>query len=181
MRKTTNGFTIVELLIVIIVIAILAAISVVAYRGIQERARDAQRAQDIKTITQALEAYYLDNGMYPYGSCTTNCAINNGWSTTNDGSWTNLANALVPEYLSSLPSDPAPSTGSPLSGDRYGYAYYANQSTYCGAGMGQMYIIVYRFESQSQKDLTVGECPSTSNPLGYYASRSNYRVVKGGS
>lgn len=45
-----RGFTIVELLIVIVVIAILAAISIIAYNGIQSRARDAQRSNDIATI-----------------------------------------------------------------------------------------------------------------------------------
>lgn len=42
MRKSVSGFTIVELLIVIIVIAILATISVVAYNGVQQRAKFTQ-------------------------------------------------------------------------------------------------------------------------------------------
>jgi len=50
-----RGFTIVELLIVIVVIAILASISVVAYNGIQTRARDSQRSSDISAIKKALE------------------------------------------------------------------------------------------------------------------------------
>lgn len=66
MQKTKSGFTIVELLIVIVVIAILAAISIVAYNGIQQRARDAERAQDIATIQKVLEMYYIDNGTFPY-------------------------------------------------------------------------------------------------------------------
>ena len=43
-HKRRTGFTIVELLIVIVIIAILAAITIVAYNGLQQRARDSQRA-----------------------------------------------------------------------------------------------------------------------------------------
>ena len=55
--KKQVGFTIVELLVVIVVVGILAAISVVAYTGIQERARDAQRSQDMAAIKKALLMY----------------------------------------------------------------------------------------------------------------------------
>lgn len=65
MRKSVSGFTIVELLIVIVVIAILATISIVAYNGIQMRARDADRAADISQIKKKVEAYYALNGSYP--------------------------------------------------------------------------------------------------------------------
>ena len=54
------GFTIVELLIVIVVIAILAAISLVAYTGVQQRARDSQRLSDIKQISKALQLWSAD-------------------------------------------------------------------------------------------------------------------------
>ncbi len=65
MKKNISGFTIVELLIVIVVIAILASISVVAYNGIQVRARDAAKVQKINDIAKALEMYKADNGQYP--------------------------------------------------------------------------------------------------------------------
>ena len=45
-----RGFTIVELLIVIVVIGVLAAITIVAYNGIQSRARDSARVSDINAI-----------------------------------------------------------------------------------------------------------------------------------
>lgn len=59
------GFTIVELLIVIVVIAILAAISVVAYNGIQSRGRDSGRIAKIQSIAKAIELYKIDNNTYP--------------------------------------------------------------------------------------------------------------------
>lgn len=60
-----KGFTIVELLIVIVVIGILAAITIVAYNGIQLRARDADRVSDISQIQKKLEIYKAINGVYP--------------------------------------------------------------------------------------------------------------------
>lgn len=60
-----RGFTIVELLIVVVVIAILASITTVTYNGIQMRARDSERVSDISTIQKLLEAYYIDNGTFP--------------------------------------------------------------------------------------------------------------------
>lgn len=63
--KSNKGFTIVELLIVVVVIAILAVISIVAYNGIQERARDSERAVDISAIQKMLQAYYIDHEHYP--------------------------------------------------------------------------------------------------------------------
>lgn len=63
-RKST-GFTIVELLIVIVVIGILAAITIVAYNGVQAKARDSARIAKVKSISKAIELYHADNGRYP--------------------------------------------------------------------------------------------------------------------
>lgn len=63
--KTDRGFTIVELLIVIVVIAILAAITIVAFNGVQQRARDAERASDVAAIAKALSAYIADGNTVP--------------------------------------------------------------------------------------------------------------------
>lgn len=68
MGKKQTGFTIVELLIVIVVIAILAAITIVAYNGIQNRANDTSIQSDLKNIAQKLEMFKVDNGYYPAGS-----------------------------------------------------------------------------------------------------------------
>ena len=60
-----QGFTIVELLIVIVVIAILASISVVAYRGISDRANDTVVENDLAAITKTLELIKVNLGRYP--------------------------------------------------------------------------------------------------------------------
>ena len=92
-----SGFTIVELLIVIVVIAILAAISIVAYNGIQGRGRDAARSSDVRALQTALELYKADNGTYPQLSCV-NCGAGAA----------GLSAFLVPTYLSKIPTDPDP-------------------------------------------------------------------------
>lgn len=55
-KQKQTGFTIVELLIVVVVIAILAAITIVAYNGIQTRAQQSKIDTDIATITRAIQA-----------------------------------------------------------------------------------------------------------------------------
>lgn len=65
-KKLTNrGFTIVELLIVIVVIGILAALVVTTFNGIQQKARDTERKTDVNAIHGQLEAYQAENGKYP--------------------------------------------------------------------------------------------------------------------
>ena len=73
-----RGFTIVELLIVIVVIAILAAITTVAYNGIQQRAADSKRDADLAMYMKAMRMArinnstalrYVTNTAWSVGSC----------------------------------------------------------------------------------------------------------------
>lgn len=69
MHKKLSGFTIVELLIVIVVIAILAAISIVAYNGIQQRAKNTQTHQAVTAWIKAINLYRQANdGKWPPGT-----------------------------------------------------------------------------------------------------------------
>lgn len=65
LNKQNKGFTIVELLIVIVVIGILAGLVITTYNGIQQKARNTERTTDLKTFQSQLEAYNANNGRYP--------------------------------------------------------------------------------------------------------------------
>ncbi len=65
LRNRSSGFTIIELLIVIVVIAILAGLVLNAFGNIQARARDTERRNDINAIHTQLELFYTDNSAYP--------------------------------------------------------------------------------------------------------------------
>jgi prepilin-type N-terminal cleavage/methylation domain-containing protein len=63
--KSERGFTIIELLIVIVIIAILAAIVIVAYNGITARANTTKAQTNAATVQKVAEAFNADSGRYP--------------------------------------------------------------------------------------------------------------------
>ena len=79
LKRKQEGFTIVELLIVIVVIGILAALVITTFTGIQQKARDTERTTDVKAIHGQVEAYYAQNGSYP-GLAELNSS---SWRSTN--------------------------------------------------------------------------------------------------
>lgn len=78
--KKQQGFTIVELLIVIVVIGILAALVITTFTGIQQKSRNTERTTDIKSLHQSLESYFAQENKYPT------------LAQFNDSSWRDLNN-----------------------------------------------------------------------------------------
>lgn len=144
------GFTIVELLIVIVVIAILAAISIVSYNGIQGRAEDTRRITDAKNIVKALELYKINNGNYPAASYSGKGSVS-GWETTsNETPGQFIAPIATAEYgfPTGVPIDPINNaTGTArdaefIKGYTYSYATYTAGTNNCDPERGAFYVLV---------------------------------------
>lgn len=147
MSKTKlAGFTIVELLIVIVVIAILAAISVVAYTGVQTRARDSARTDSIAKIKKALELYKIDHGRYPGATANPGSA---GWESSADVSGTFLEQLAEYGFEGGAPVDPI--SDATYSIWYYRYAAGGSTGTGCDISKGGFYVLRVRYESPSNK------------------------------
>lgn len=117
-KQFQKGFTIVELLIVIVVIGILAALVLNTFSGVQRRARDTERQTDVNSIATQLEVYYNDNGGYPVLTGQLN---SDTWAKTNlKGIDTNALHA---------PGSTANSMAATADSTHYGYATFASDGT----------------------------------------------------
>ena len=86
-KNSRQGFSLIELLVVIFIIGVLAGVVFPNFMGARERARDARRKQDLESVRNALRIYYNDNQAYP---------------TPGVGGALNLSTS----YIGQMPSDP---------------------------------------------------------------------------
>lgn len=129
-RQTQAGFTLIELIVVMAIIGVLAAITVGSFSSSQLRGRDSRRKSDLSQIARALETYYNDRGVYPtdttageiVGCGTTALPTTCAWGQPFQQRATGATTDTI--YMVTLPSDPkAPNAA-------YFYDAAANQRSY---------------------------------------------------
>ena len=129
MKKRESGFTLIELLIVIAIIGILAAIAIPNLLNAVQRGKQKRTMSDMRTMATAIEAYAVDNNVYPQGTCTT------ASYTTIDLTFDNSSMSLLsPTYIANPVRkdgwDNFFAYGAPSSGQEYCLMSYGrNKST----------------------------------------------------
>lgn len=131
-----KGFTIVELLIVIVVIGILAAITIVAYSGIQTRSENTKTINSVSAYARAIHSYATINSAYPInsypclGPAGTKCAnIIDSTGVCNSAGGASYNAGFDTTIKTVTASLPAPSTQSMNCGGKmYSGAWYNSAS-----------------------------------------------------
>lgn len=110
--KNTKGFTLIELLVVIAIIGILASVVLVSLNTARQKARDARRVADMRTVQLALSMYYDTNNIYP---------------AQNTVAGLEGVAASLTAYVqgAKLPCDPSLASGSCGANGGTGYVYYS--------------------------------------------------------
>ena len=100
MRRRSSGFTLIEVLVVIAILGILAALIVPKIMGRPDEARRVAAQQDVATIMQSLKLYRLDNGRYPTADQGLKALIEKPTAEPVPNNW------KPGGYLERLPDDP---------------------------------------------------------------------------
>ena len=95
-----SGFTLIEIMVVVVILGILAALIIPKIMSRPEQARLVRAKQDIQAIQEALDLYQLDNGFYPSTQQGLNALIKQPFSSPQPSNWKSGG------YLQSVPLDP---------------------------------------------------------------------------
>lgn len=145
-KTQEDGFSLIELLVVISIIGLVTAVGASFVSSIQRSTRDAQREADMRVLQSALQQYYADNNFYPDNLTVP---LGNGSAITNCTGKSGAPCSVVRTYLSQTPKDPIPSTTTP-------YCYRSQVSitngNNCGpgaSGICHYYVLCANLENPS--------------------------------
>ncbi len=125
LKQKQTGFTMIELLIVIVILGILSAIGLRSFTASQVKSRDSYRKSSLDEIAFALETYYNDHGSYPLSSSDgriIGCGVNGGENCSYGSIWQDTKGTT---YMVKLPADPKAYSFFYLSADGSSYQLYA--------------------------------------------------------
>ena len=136
-KRKSPGFTLIELVVVLSILAILSGVLVPRVKDHMQAARDERRLSDVKTIRNAIEQFYWDKGRYP--SANTNSSYG-GWDVSFDGDF--LHELVEHGYLEEDSVDP-------VNNPTYHYRYYvyADGSYGCSAEADYYVLGIRNFET----------------------------------
>jgi prepilin-type N-terminal cleavage/methylation domain-containing protein len=100
-RSGKGGFTLIEMLVVIAIIAILTGIIITGLVGSRAKARDAKRASDLSQIALAIEQYFDRCDQYPANITASDL------TTINTGCPTSPSQVSLANFISKIPTDPS--------------------------------------------------------------------------
>lgn len=167
-KSIKKGFTLIEILVVIAIIGILAALILVSFRYVKAKARDTRRVADIKQIQTALEMYFNSNSQYPstgdatYGD--SDCGGFDIGTPITDPSVGDPDQKFIKEleargYMSKVPVDPIGFTDNDSANPNcyhrgYTYNYYGpigstTRSSYCPEFPQGYYVLYARLETKA--------------------------------
>jgi general secretion pathway protein G len=133
-----QGFTLMELLIVMVILSILVAIATGTYASSSKRGRDNRRKNDLRSVATALETYYSDKGRYPTG--TNGVIMGCGAGDSGACPWGDSANGFRDQYgtlyMVLIPSDPLDSQTYYYVSSGTNYKLYAKLENTRDAGDG---------------------------------------------
>lgn len=176
-RRTASGFTIIELLVVIIVIGILASIVLIGYSRVSAQGRDARRTADLEAISDAITAYRLRLGdQVTSTSCpSSGDGTGNGWfNYVGTGYTKSILSCLTDQgYLSDKYVDPtgcATTTGAAAPGLTCTASGYAYRKSTCVEGSDTVTYLMARLETRGNVADLQGanaHCTSSSDASSY--------------
>lgn len=134
-RHLQSGFTLMELMIVMVILSILAAIVMGNYATSTKRGRDNRRKSDLRNIMTALETYYNDKGSYPLGvnGVMTGCSTGDSQPCNWGGQFTDTKGTL---YMVEIPQDPIETQQYYFVSDGQAYKIYAKLENAQDTGTG---------------------------------------------
>jgi prepilin-type N-terminal cleavage/methylation domain-containing protein len=147
-----KGFTLIEILVAVAIIAILATIGFTIYATAEKNARDSKRKEDLRELASGIEVYHQTNNNYPPHSGTLSSTDTSNWPTF-----------LGASYINKMPLDP-------INNATYFYRYISNVS-------GSQYDLCGKLENSTQQPSPNiinggggGPCGGTAADLYYHVS-----------